>query len=124
MDFSNRITCVSRAVVKAQLELSDVTNLIYAAVEKNYSEFKAQSGWDVWPVEINMEYVVVLNEITRKHYMAKYEIKNNEIVFTDVQEVVKQWKTVNTVERSEEPDIYVQWCPSGSFGNILMRKYE
>jgi hypothetical protein len=75
---------------------------VQQAVEDNRGLFDGVERYDLWVEVVTPDWVVVENHREAKYFRANYEIdENDNVVFSNVIEVVRQYVPAETVERSK-----------------------
>lgn len=93
-------------------DLFEWIDIVWDAVWRNFDEFGGGDMWDVWPVEVHMNHVVVENIVRSHYYRADIVVdaEKEKISFTNIQRVTHQWALVDgeVLERGEDvphPDL-------------------
>ena len=98
---------VARAASEPPLggDLFGWIDVVADAVAREYDVFGASDGWDVWPVEVHLDHVIV-RDYGRNHFYQANIVVNTDrerVEFANIQRVVNQWVPVDDdqVERGE-----------------------
>ncbi len=80
-------------------------DVVWEAVARDFESFGARDVWDVWPMEVHLDHVIVQDMARGRFYRAdiKVDAANEKVSFANVERVVHQWVTVDDgqVERGE-----------------------
>ena len=105
-------------------------DVVWDAVAREFEAFGARDVWDVWPMEVHLDHVIVQDMGSDKFYRANIKVDKDteKVSFSDVERVVSQWITVDDgqVERGEimtPPELQTALVSRRSkpttFGNLL-----
>ena len=80
-------------------------DIVWDAVARDFATFDAVDTWDVWPIEIHLDHVIVQDVSRGRHFRANISVdtEREAVSFTDVERVVNQWIPADDgqVERGE-----------------------
>ena len=83
-------------------DLREHISKVQRAVEDNRGLFDGVEQYDLWVEVVTSDWVVVENHREGKYFRANYTTdENDNVVFSNVIEVVRQYVPAETVERSK-----------------------
>lgn len=82
-------------------------DVVWDAVAREYEAFGASDVWDVWPMEVHLDHVIVQDMNRGRYYRADLSVNEEKesVEFTNVQRVTHSWVPMGEgqVERDEAP---------------------
>ena len=82
---------LSREVLVAGQDLRTFMDLVYRAVNEDFSLFEGEDKWDVWAEEIHPNRVIVRTYSTGEYRIADMGMSDGEITLSNVKKVHRQW---------------------------------
>jgi hypothetical protein len=114
---------IAREAVERGINLPRLLDTVYETVQRNFAAFGAEERFEVFPEEVSLDGVVVLNRSKNQFYRASMSIGDggSSVTFDTITRVQRQWVPVeSTVERSEPEFAAVQMGARQSFwGSVL-----
>lgn len=96
---------VDRQVMDEGNDIQSFVDTVRRGVSKNFGLFGGNEKWDVWPVEIHLDRVIVENSAKGEFVMADMAVSTEgDPVFSNVRKVHRQWVIAEPAERSADSD--------------------
>lgn len=96
-------------------------DVVWEAVARDYESFGAREVWDVWPMEVHLDHVIVQDMSKGKFYRADLTVDSEKetVGFGNIQRVVNQWVPAEDgqVEREESDP-----APASDLQTVLVQR--
>jgi hypothetical protein len=102
--------CIVRVERQDTIEgdLQAHVRIVSNAVSENYRKFDGAEEYHVWPEVVTANQVIVENHVMQKFFRADYSMdEENNVIFTNIVEVIRQYVPVESVERSAFTNVTV-----------------